>query len=43
VSAFQLAPTPRSGLIFGYSSLDERAIADGIERLARAVALIRGG
>jgi GntR family transcriptional regulator / MocR family aminotransferase len=37
VSDFQLTPTRRAGLIFGYSSLDERAITDGIARLARAV------
>jgi DNA-binding transcriptional MocR family regulator len=35
VSDFRLTPTRRAGLIFGYSSLDERAIADGIARLAR--------
>jgi GntR family transcriptional regulator/MocR family aminotransferase len=38
VSEYRLAPAPRGGLIFGYSNLDERAIADAIARLARAVA-----
>jgi GntR family transcriptional regulator/MocR family aminotransferase len=42
VSDFQLAPTRRAGLIFGYSSLDERAVTDGIARLARAIAMARG-
>ena len=31
---------PRGGLIFGYSNLGERAIADGITRLARAVSTV---
>jgi len=42
VSDFQLTPTRRAGLIFGYSSLDERAVTDGIARLARAIAMARG-
>ena len=33
----------RPGLIFGYSNLSERAIADGVGRLARAIAGLRGG
>jgi GntR family transcriptional regulator/MocR family aminotransferase len=37
VSPFRLSPAPRGGLIFGYSDLTERAIEDGILRLARAV------
>jgi GntR family transcriptional regulator/MocR family aminotransferase len=37
VSPYQLSPAPRGGLIFGYSNLNEQAIADGITRLARAV------
>jgi GntR family transcriptional regulator / MocR family aminotransferase len=37
VSAYYLSPAPRGGLIFGYSDLNERAIADGVARLARAV------
>jgi GntR family transcriptional regulator/MocR family aminotransferase len=41
VSAFELSPTGRAGLIFGYSDLDERAIADGVVRLAQAVAVVR--
>ncbi len=39
VSPYRLSPTPRGGLIFGYSNLSERAIADGIMRLARATHL----
>jgi len=38
VTPYRLSPTPRCGLIFGYSNLNERAIAAGITRLARAVA-----
>jgi GntR family transcriptional regulator/MocR family aminotransferase len=41
VSPYRLSPAPRGGLIFGYSNLEERRIADGVERLARAVAGIR--
>ena len=37
VSEYHLSPAPRGGLIFGYSDLNERAIADGVARLARAV------
>jgi GntR family transcriptional regulator / MocR family aminotransferase len=37
VSPFRLSSAPRGGLIFGYSDLNERAIEDGIRRLARAV------
>jgi len=37
VSPYRLSPAPRGGLIFGYSDLNERAIADGVARLARAV------
>jgi GntR family transcriptional regulator/MocR family aminotransferase len=41
VSPYRLSPASRGGLIFGYSNLDERTIADGIRRLARAVAHVR--
>jgi GntR family transcriptional regulator/MocR family aminotransferase len=41
VSPYRLSPAPRGGLIFGYSNLEERQIADGVERMARAVAAIR--
>lgn len=41
VSPFRLSPAPRGGLIFGYSDLDERAIDDGIIRLARAISTVR--
>ena len=40
VSPYRLAPATRGGLIFGYSNLTERAITDGITRLARAVSCI---
>jgi GntR family transcriptional regulator / MocR family aminotransferase len=36
VSPYRLTPSPRGGLIFGYSSLTEATIADGVARLARA-------
>jgi GntR family transcriptional regulator/MocR family aminotransferase len=42
VSPYRISPAPRGGLIFGYSNLNERAIADGIARLAAAVAGVRG-
>jgi GntR family transcriptional regulator / MocR family aminotransferase len=42
VSPYRLSPAPRGGLIFGYSNLSERAIVDGIMRLARAVSRLRG-
>jgi GntR family transcriptional regulator/MocR family aminotransferase len=37
VSPYRIAPASRGGLIFGYSNLSERVIADGIARLGRAV------
>jgi GntR family transcriptional regulator/MocR family aminotransferase len=43
VLPYRLSPAPRGGLIFGYSNLNERAIADGITRLARGVSRLRGG
>jgi GntR family transcriptional regulator/MocR family aminotransferase len=43
VSPYRLSPAPRGGLIFGYSNLNERAIRDGITRLARAVSSLRQG
>ena len=43
VSPYRLSPAPRGGLIFGYSDLNERAIADGVARLARAVSSLREG
>jgi GntR family transcriptional regulator/MocR family aminotransferase len=42
VAPYRLSPGP-GGLIFGYSNLNERAIADGVGRLARAIAGLRGG
>jgi GntR family transcriptional regulator/MocR family aminotransferase len=41
VSPYRLSLAPRGGLIFGYSNLNERTIADGITRLARAVSSLR--
>jgi GntR family transcriptional regulator/MocR family aminotransferase len=39
VSPYRLCPASRGGLIFGYSNLNERAIADGVARLARALSI----
>ena len=41
VSPYRIAPGGRGGLIFGYSNLSERAIAEGVVRLARAVSAVR--
>jgi GntR family transcriptional regulator/MocR family aminotransferase len=41
VTPYRLAPSPRGGLIFGYSNLSERQIAEGIARLGRAAATVR--
>ncbi len=41
VAPYRIAPADRGGLIFGYSNLSERAIADGVTRLARAIAPLR--
>jgi len=41
VAPYRLAPSPRGGLIFGYSNLSEREITDGVRRLGRAVAAVR--
>jgi GntR family transcriptional regulator/MocR family aminotransferase len=41
VAPYRLAPSAQGGLIFGYSNLSERAIADGVSRLARAIARLR--
>jgi GntR family transcriptional regulator / MocR family aminotransferase len=43
VTPYRLSPASRGGLIFGYSNLNERAIADGVARLARAVSGLREG
>ena len=43
VSPYRLSPSARGGLIFGYSNLDERQIADGVTRLARAISSMRDG
>ncbi len=43
VAPYRLSPAPRGGLIFGYSNLNERTIADGIARLARGVSSLRAG
>jgi GntR family transcriptional regulator/MocR family aminotransferase len=41
VGPYRIAPSARGGLIFGYSNLSERAIADGVAGLARAIAGLR--
>src|SRR5690348_4357666 len=41
VSPYRLSPAPPGGLIFGYSSLNERQIAEGVTRLARAISNLR--
>jgi GntR family transcriptional regulator / MocR family aminotransferase len=41
VAPYRIAPSARGGLIFGYSNLSERAIADGVARLGRAIARLR--
>jgi GntR family transcriptional regulator / MocR family aminotransferase len=43
VSPHRLSPAGRGGLIFGYSNLNERQIADGVTRLARAISSLRDG
>jgi GntR family transcriptional regulator/MocR family aminotransferase len=43
VGPYRMAPSGRGGLIFGYSDLTERAIKDGVARLARGIASVRGG
>jgi GntR family transcriptional regulator / MocR family aminotransferase len=41
VAPYRLSPAPPGGLIFGYSNLNERVIADGVARLTRAVSGLR--
>lgn len=41
VAQYRLSPTGRGGLIFGYSALSERAVANGVARLATAIAAVR--
>ncbi len=41
VTPHRLSPAPRGGLIFGYSDLNEQAIADGVARLAQAISSLR--
>lgn len=41
VTPYRLSPADRGGLIFGYSALNERAVADGVARLATAFAQLR--
>jgi GntR family transcriptional regulator/MocR family aminotransferase len=43
VHPYRLTRPGRDGLIFGYSSLNERSITDGIGLLAAAVAELRDG
>ena len=42
VTPYRLSAHGRGGLIFGYSALNERAVADGVARLAAAIAAVRG-
>ncbi|RIQ11020.1 MocR-like pyridoxine biosynthesis transcription factor PdxR [Jiangella rhizosphaerae] len=41
VTPYRLSPAERGGLIFGYSALNERAVADGVARLAAAFVDLR--
>jgi GntR family transcriptional regulator/MocR family aminotransferase len=41
VAEYRLSGPGRPGLIFGYASLSEHAIAEGIDLLATAVADVR--
>ena len=41
VAPYRLRDSAQGGLVFGYSNLSERAIADGVARLARAIARVR--
>jgi GntR family transcriptional regulator/MocR family aminotransferase len=43
LSSYRLSPAPRGGLIFGYSNLNQQAIADGITRLAQAISSLHEG
>lgn len=43
VAPYRLSPAGRDGLIFGYSALNERAVADGVSRLAAAFGELRRG
>ena len=43
VLPYRLSPAARGGLIFGYSNLTERQIAEGVTRLARAISHVRNG
>ncbi|MPZ81218.1 MAG: aminotransferase class I/II-fold pyridoxal phosphate-dependent enzyme [Actinophytocola sp.] len=42
VSPYRLSSAGRGGLIFGYASLSERTIVEGVDLLATAVAELRG-
>ncbi|MGH3476733.1 MAG: PLP-dependent aminotransferase family protein, partial [Nocardioidaceae bacterium] len=43
VGPYRLSHPGRDGLIFGYSSLNERTITEGIGLVAEAVAALRDG
>ena len=43
VLPYRLSPAARGGLIFGYSNLTERQIAEGVTRVARAISSLRSG
>jgi GntR family transcriptional regulator/MocR family aminotransferase len=42
VRPYRMSRGGRAGLVFGYGSLSERAIADGVDILADVVAMLRG-
>ena len=43
VAPYYVQPPPRAGLLFGYASLDEREICDGIKLLRRVVDRVQRG
>ncbi len=43
VGPFRVSPSKQGGLIFGYSSLAERSLAEGVAVLAEAIAELRAG
>jgi GntR family transcriptional regulator / MocR family aminotransferase len=42
IAPYRLEPSPCGGLIFGYATLGERAISQGVDLLADAIAGLRG-
>jgi GntR family transcriptional regulator/MocR family aminotransferase len=43
VTPFYMRPPRRAGIILGYAALDEKAITEGVRRLAEAVVELRAG